>query len=362
MLEFEWPLIFLLLPLPLLAYWLLPCARQQQAAVRVPFYAELSSLQEHNAKRSQGGPPKVVFLSLLWLCLLTAAAAPSWIGDAITLPSEGRDLMLAVDLSGSMQREDMQIKGRNVDRLTAVKAVLSEFIEQRKGDRLGLILFADNAYVQAPLTFDRKTVQRFMDEAQIGFAGEKTAIGDAIGLAVKRLRERPGDNHVLVLLTDGTNNAGEVKPIAAAKVAAENGIKIYTVAVGSDEMQRGGFFGRSINPSADLDERPLKEIADITGGQFFRARDPAQLMSIYQHLDQLEPIEDEQLTFRPQKALFYWPLSAALLLSVLFALGRLHWQSIAGAFTTGYGAGNAKPAQPARKNPADLANKRGLNS
>jgi Ca-activated chloride channel family protein len=176
-------------------------------------------------------------------------------------------------------------------------------------------------------------VQQFLREAQIGFAGEEsTAIGDAIGLSVKRLRNRPGDRHVMILLTDGQNNGGEVQPIPAAKLAADNNVVIYTIGVGADEMIMPGMFGssfgsRRVNPSADLDEETLKTIAELTGGQYFRARNPEQLMQIYQILDQLEPVEDKQQSFRPQKALFYWPLAIGLLLSVLLALSALPWSS-----------------------------------
>lgn len=328
MLTFVMPWIFLLTPLPLLAYRLLPKAKQQQAAVRVPFYTELNQLEHSTSSSLTQRKLKLGTVCLIWLGLITAAAGPTWIGDPITLPSSGRDLLIAVDLSGSMDIEDMQVRGEAVPRIIAVKAVLDDFIQRRQGDRLGLVVFGSQAYVQAPLTFDRTTVQRFLKETQIGFAGENTAIGDAIGLSVKRLRDRPGDRHVMVLLTDGQSNSGAVKPLPAAKLAADNNIIIYTVGVGADEMLVPGFFGssfgsRRVNPSADLDEKTLREIANITGGQYFRARNPEELINIYHLLDELEPVEDNEQTFRPQKALFYWPLAAALILSGLLALGAL---------------------------------------
>ena len=332
MLTFELPWVIYLLPLPLLAFWILPKAKQQQAAVRVPFYSELSGLQQQTTSAINQRKLRLSSLALIWCGLIAAASGPTWIGDPISLPASGRDLLLAVDLSGSMKIEDMVVRGEQAERIIAVKAVLNDFIQRRKGDRLGLVLFGSQAYVQAPLTFDRTTVQRFMKEAQIGFAGEQnTAIGDAIGLSVKRLRDRPGDRHVMILLTDGQNNGGEVKPIPAAKLAAENNIIIYTVGVGADEMITKGIFGssfgsRKVNPSADLDEKTLQQIADLTGGKYFRARNPEQLLEIYRILDELEPVEDKQETFRPQKALFYWPLSVALGLSGLLALGLLPWR------------------------------------
>jgi Ca-activated chloride channel family protein len=292
----------------------------------VPFFQQLSStpLEQQRVTTRQTLP--LIIATLLWLSLLMAAASPTWIGEPVTLPNEGRDLMLAVDLSESMQIEDMDVNGERSNRLIAVKAVLNDFIERRKGDRLGLILFGSQAYVQAPLTFDRDTVRQFLLEAQIGFAGGQTAIGDAIGMAVKRLRKRPGDEHVLVLLTDGANTAGAVQPLAAARFAAENNITIYTVGIGAEELVTPGLFGssfgaRRINPSADLDENTLQQIASLTGGQYFRARSPKELLSIYQLLDELEPIDDEAQTFRPIKRLYYWPLGFALVLSALGALG-----------------------------------------
>lgn len=337
MLSFDMSWVLYLLPLPLLIYRLLPRAQQQQSAVRVPFYSELTQLQHSSTRSKQQRPVRALALAAIWLCLLCSAAGPNWIGEAISLPTSGRDLLLAVDLSGSMKIEDMDVRGELAPRINAVKVVLDDFIQRRKGDRLGLILFGTNAYVQAPLTFDRKTVQRFMREAQIGFAGEEqTAIGDAIGLSVKRLRERPGDRHVMILLTDGANNGGEVKPIPAAKLAAQENVIIYTVGIGADEMVLPGLFGgsfgsRRVNPSADLDEKTLQKVANLTGGKYFRARNPEELINIYQLLDELEPVEDKQQTFRPRKALFYWPLSAALTISLCLALAALNWRQWLGA-------------------------------
>lgn len=348
MLGFDLPWIFYLLPLPVIAYWLLPKAKQQHAAVRVPFFAELSELQHSNSTSINQRKLRLTSLCLIWCGLITAASGPTWIGDPITLPSSGRDLLLAVDLSGSMNIEDMKVRGEVAPRIIAVKAVLNDFIQRRKGDRLGLVVFGSQAYIQAPLTFDRATVQRFLKEAQIGFAGEKnTAIGDAIGLSVKRLRDRPGERHVMILLTDGQNNGGSVQPIPAAKLAAENNIIIYTVGVGADEMVVPGLFGsnfgsRRVNPSADLDEKTLQEIATLTGGKYFRARNPEELMNIYHLLDELEPVEVNEQTYRPQKALFYWPLGFAFALSAMIAISMLPWKFWFGAILPK----STKPSSP----------------
>jgi Ca-activated chloride channel family protein len=332
MLGFDYPWAALLAVLPVLVYLLWPRARQQQAALLVPFFNEFAS-NELTVPRRIRQRGRLAALTLWWLLLVAAACGPHWIGAEIDLPASGRDLMLAVDLSGSMKIPDMVIGNDRVERIVAIKSVVDDFIKKRKGDRIGLIVFASNAYVQAPLTFDLDTVGRFLREAQIGFAGEETAIGDAIGLAIKRLRDRPGNRHVLILLTDGANNSGNVTPAAAAKLAAENHIAIYTIGVGADELIIPGPFGtgfgaRRVNPSQDLDEEALKNIASITGGRYFRARNPEELAGIYQLLDQLEPVADKSQTYRPQRALFYWPLSAAFLFSIGAALRALRWRSI----------------------------------
>ncbi len=255
---------------------------------------------------------------LCWLLLVLACGRPQWLGEAVELPRSGRDLLLAVDLSGSMQTEDFRIGRRSVDRLTALKVVAEDFIEQRLGDRLGLILFGEQAYVQTPLTLDRQTVKRLLDEAVIGLAGDKTAIGDAIGLAVKRFKPDQERQRVLILLTDGANTAGRVPPLKAAELAAERGLKIYTIGIGAEAMEvRSFFFSQTLNPSADLDEKTLTAIAEKTGGRYFRARDTEQLAEIYALLDRLEPVEREKDLFRPVTELYVWPLGLALACSLL---------------------------------------------
>jgi Ca-activated chloride channel family protein len=319
-LEFAWPWLFTLLPLPLLVAWLMPRAGELQGtALRVPFYAGLS-------RAASGGqsPPsrwRLLLAALAWVLLVCAAARPQFVGAPVSLPVTGRDLLLAVDISGSMATEDMQLGQQVTDRLTAVKAVAGNFIDHRKGDRLGLILFGDQAYLQTPLTFDRETVRTLLNEAAIGLAGKSTAIGDAIGLAVKRLRERPAENRVLILLTDGANTSGSVDPLKAAELAAREGVRIYTIGVGADEMLVRGFFGTQRVASTELDEATLSAIAQKTGGQYFRARDIEGLQKIYALLDKLEPVSQDEQTFRPVHELYPWPLSGALLLTALMALG-----------------------------------------
>ncbi len=321
MLDFQWTWLLALAPLPLFAL-ILPSAQKREPALKVPFYKSAAELREQQPGRSGGGKFNKLILWLIWLSCLAAAANPQWVGEAERMPSSGRDLLLAVDISGSMKIEDMQYRGNTINRLQATKIVVSDFVQERKSDRLGLILFGTQAYLQTPLTYDRETVNTLLWEAQIGFAGEKTAIGDAIGLAVKRLRQRPDTSRVLILLTDGSNNAGALNPDRAAELAQQNNVKIYTIAFGADEMITQGFFGpRRINPSQDIDEEALRRVARQTGGQYFRARNLEELGAIHEQLNRLEPIELDEATFRPTRSLVHWPLSLAFGLSLLWALG-----------------------------------------
>lgn len=325
MFDMQWPWLLVLAPLPLLM-GLLPPKKRIEAALRVPFYQHASQLEQQSRLRAGKRPAKLLSLWIIWLCCLFAATNPQWVGEPTSMPSSGRDLLMAVDISGSMEQTDMVANGRRITRLMAVKKVIGDFVVRRSADRLGLILFGAQAYLQAPLTYDRDTVNQLLQEAQIGFAGRETAIGDAIGLAVKRLRDRPNASRVLVLLTDGANTAGVLAPDKATELAQKAGIKIYTIAFGADEMEVPGIFGsRTVNPSADLDESTMIAIAEKTGGKYFRARNLEELDSIHRELDRLEPIEMEAETFRPVQTLFYWPLSFALLLSLVFAASYL-WQ------------------------------------
>jgi Ca-activated chloride channel homolog len=261
---------------------------------------------------------------LMWLLLLCAIARPQWLGEPIELPSKGRDLMLAVDLSGSMQIEDMVINGKTVDRFSLIQNVLGEFIERRNGDRLGLILFADHAYLQAPLTQDRRSIATFLADAQIGLVGKQTAIGEAIALAVKRFDQVSESNRVLVLLTDGSNNAGNIEPDVAAEIAAKRNVTIYTVGVGAEVMERRTIFGKErVNPSMDLDEAQLQRLATMTNGYYFRAKNSEELAQIYQKIDQLEPVSRDNLSYRPKSELFFWPLLGALFMSLWISLSQV---------------------------------------
>jgi len=320
-LTLAWAWLLLLLPLPwLVRRWLSAAPRAGLQALKVPWFAMMASARAGWMKK----PVMAAIASLAWALLVLAAARPQWVGEIETLPVTGRDLLLAVDISGSMDTQDMILDRQAVNRLAVVKKVAGEFIQRRRGDRVGLILFGSRAYLQTPLTFDTETTAVLLEESEIGLAGRETAIGDAIGLAVKRLRDDAASQRVLILLTDGANTSGEVQPMQATEFAAREGMTIYTVGVGADEMMVQDFFGsRLVNPSADLDEDTLKAIAERTGGAYFRARDAEALARIYEQLDKLEPVESDHEAIRPVDELFFWPLSAAFLLVLCMTVFNL---------------------------------------
>ena len=319
-----WPWMLLALPLPLLVNRLLPEATSaSDAGLRVPSLGAFEVLRD----RSRGEQLlswKAWVAAIAWILLVVAVARPERVGDELDVPVSGRNLMLAVDLSGSMDQKDFELGNRRVDRLTATKAVASDFISRREGDRIGLILFGERAYLQVPLTLDRETVKVLLLEAFIGLAGEKTAIGDAITLAVKRIHDQQvsGGEQVLVLLTDGANTAGEIPPLKAAELARQVGLRIYTIGIGAEQLEVSSLLGgrRSINPSADLDEDTLIAIAEMTGGRYFRAVDTAALQDIYRLVDELEPVEEPEAGFRPVKSLYYVPLGGAFALAALLCI------------------------------------------
>lgn len=325
MLDFAWLWSVCLLPLPWLLRRVLPAARvRREAALQVPFYDDLSRFG--GAPAGSVRKPKVwrYLAVLLWFLLVLAAMRPQWLGEPVQMPLSGRDLMLGLDISGSMREQDFQVQGRVVSRLDAVKLVAKEFIRRRQGDRVGLILFGDNAYIQTPLTYDLQTVQHFLDESVVGLIGMSTAIGESIGLAIKRLRQRPQEARVFVLLTDGANTAGAVLPREAARFAAEQGVRIYTIGVGAEQVVARGVFGnRVINPSMALDEPLLQEVAQVTGGRYFRARNTGEMEEIYRQIDELEPTATDERSQRPLAELYVWPLALALALSALLGWLRI---------------------------------------
>ena len=313
-----WPWALLALPLPIFAYLLLPASRApQERALRVPDINSYSELTDggSNIRRGWIG---IFLLCLMWISLLAATARPQTFGEPLGVPVTGRDLMLCIDISGSMRETDLYDGNKRATRMAVVKKVARDFILRRSGDRIGLIMFGTQAYVQTPLTYDHQTVEHFLDEAVVGLAGRSTAIGDAIGLGVKRLRDRPQASRVLILLTDGENSEGVVDPVDAARVAAQNSIRIHTIGVGSDSA--GSVFGLPLGRGrSELDERTLQTIATATGGTYFRARNRQELENIYLEIDQLEPSDQDNNAYRPMREMFAYPLAVALLASAMWA-------------------------------------------
>ena len=313
-----WALSLIALPLLML---LLPAYKESRDSVRVPFFeklVELSQQRLHSGaiilRRDRFQSVLVVFM---WVCLVLAAGKPEWVGAPIEQQKSGRDLMIAVDLSGSMETQDFVLpNGKQVNRLQAVKTVLAELASQRDGDRLGLIVFGSASYLQAPFTNDHVVWSKLLAEAEIGMAGQSTVFGDAIGLAIKLFKESASDNRVLIILTDGNDTGSIVPPIDAAKVAAAYDIRIYTIAVGDPA---------SVGEDA-LDMDIIRRVADITGGQTFKALDQSALKRAYQTIAELEPDLYETISFRPRQSLHWVPLGTALILYTLYH-GYRAWQA-----------------------------------
>ncbi len=316
--EFAWPWVILLLPLPwLLRRWWRPAPPGQALHLPQPG-VELSAVAD---RRTRGAAAWL--LALAWLCLLAAAARPQSLGPPQAQQRSGRAVMLAVDLSGSMRTPDMELAGQSVSRFEAVEAIAGDFISRRSGDEMGLILFGSQAFLVTPLTYDLSAVRAQLQGAAVGLAGSQTAIGDAIAVAVKRLSALPEQARVLVLLTDGVNNAGSITPREAARAAKAAGVRIYTIGIGATQMRVPGFFGMQIvNPSADLDAGMLTAIAKETGGRFFRATDSRELAEAYRAINALEPMPQRGPVLRPRHELFRWPLLASLVLLLLAIVPR----------------------------------------
>jgi Ca-activated chloride channel family protein len=325
MITFAWPFMLLALPLPWLIHrWLPAQSTLPSSGLKVPYLQDFDHVSTEMNRTTSSWLIRLA--ALAWTCLILACCRPQWYGELIGQPSSGRELMMAVDVSGSMAQEDFEIQNQMVDRLTATKIIASDFLKQRSGDRIGLILFGTTAHIQTPLTYDLTTVSTLLNEAFIGITDDKpaTSIGDAIGLAIKRLSDTDSDSRVLILLTDGANTAGQLTPLQAADLAQKKQLTIYTIGIGAEELIVKGFFGNQrINPSRDLDEATLKAIADKTGGQYFRARNTAELKQIYALLDQLEPIEYDPLFFRPITELYIWPMSMVLLMLFILIVIRM---------------------------------------
>lgn len=325
MFEFAFAWAFLLLPLPWLVRWLAPASPSSQTPLALPRAARFISprqVQQPAMWRIWALP------ALVWLALVTTLAAPQWVGEPVPVTQERREMMIALDLSGSMQADDMTLNGRQVTRLQAAHHILADFIERRHGDRIGLIVYADDAYIYSPLTNDLNSLATLAREAQIGLAGQRTALGDAIALSIANLEETDHEyTPVVVMLTDGMINTGSIDAAEALQLARNTRVRIHTIGIGSDEMIVQGLFGdRRINPSAELDEQFLSQIAQSTGGEFFRARNEQEMRRIYELIDELEPIASDDQQLRPRKSLAHWPLAAAFIIFVITLLMNIFRQ------------------------------------
>ena len=304
--------------------WFWPQRRADAAALRVPYADQLHAVARAQRVSALRMPRWLAWLG--WFLLCAALARPQQLGEVIQPPREARQMMLAVDLSGSMSEPDMVLGGNVVDRLTAAKAVLSDFLDRRDGDRVGLLVFGQRAYALTPLTADLTSVRDQLADSVVGLAGRETAIGDAIALSVKRLREQKQGQRVVVLLTDGVNTAGVVNPLKAAELAKAEGVRVHTIAFGGSGSY--SLFGVPIPAGGndDIDEDGLRKIAEQTGGRFFRARDTEELAGIYAELDRLEPVKELGPSVQPRVERYYWPLGAAIIIALLAYVLPRRWR------------------------------------
>ncbi len=312
MITFSHLWVLLLLPLPFVVRSLLPAHRERSVALYTPWFTRL--LEFSGRKSSRGASTarrsavRAVSVALTWSFVVIALAKPQWVGPPIHKQIPTRDLMLIVDLSGSMETEDFQnADGKKISRLDAVKEVVGDFLVRRKGDRVGLIVFGNAPFVQVPFTQDLEASRILLEETAVRMAGPKTALGDSIGLAIRTFEESKVEQRVIIALTDGNDTGSQIPPAKAAAIAADEGITIHTVAVGDPEAAG----------EEKLDEAALKEMARITGGQFFHASDREELAGIYTELDRIETRNVETLSHRPRRDLYHWALGMAFALSVV---------------------------------------------
>jgi Ca-activated chloride channel family protein len=320
MFTLTYPWLLVVLALPLLVHWLLPLYRETRMAVWVPFLDRLVRLTGQQPASGavvlHAAAVQRLFLVVAWVCLVVALARPQWIEDPIIKTRPVRDLMLAVDLSGSMDTTDFtDTSGKQVNRLTAVKQVLDEFLTRRQGDRVGLVFFGSAPFLQAPFTEDIAVVRALLDEAQVRMAGPSTAFGDAIGLAINAFEQSTTKERVLIVLTDGNDTDSQVPPRKAAEIAQDKGITIYCV--GAGEPQAAG--------EDKLDEATLKAVAETTGGAYYWAANRTQLADIYRRIDQLQPHKVESTSYRPKRDLFHWPLGMFVGLGLAYHAVCIAW-------------------------------------
>ena len=318
MLEFAYPLALLAIPLPLLAWWLLPPQRERVSALRVPFFEQIAAAAGSEARAGavilRRRWVQLLVAVLVWLLLVAGLAKPEWVGEPIVRVEAARDIMLSIDLSGSMDYVDFPGgDGTDVSRFMAVQRVVDRFVAEREADRIGLIVFGTKAYLQLPFTRDLDTARALVDLMDVGMAGPKTALGDSIGLAIRSFETSEVDDRLLILLTDGNDTASKMTPINAADIAKLNGVEIYTIGIG-DTVATG-------EDRVDFDT--LAAIARRTGGEFYNAEDEAALDAVYRRIDQTAAADVRTQSWRPRESLVHWPVGIAVILVLLTYTGLL---------------------------------------
>jgi Ca-activated chloride channel family protein len=318
--QLEYPWLLAVLPVPLLIWWLVPAYREETTAIRIPFFGEVADAAGVVPTQGSVVPRKNwvqrLLAPLCWLLIVLALARPQFVEPPITKTEPQRDLMLALDLSQSMDTRDFRDPaGQQEARVDAVKQVVSDFVKRRQGDRVGLIAFGDAPYPLVPFTLDHLTVQTMIGSALPGMAGPRTALGDAIGLAIKMFADSKAPEKVLVVLTDGNDTASKMPPDRAADIASQNSIVVHTVGIGDPDAEG----------EDKLDVGVLQKIASATGGRYFFGQDQSQLAEIYATLDKITPANQKTLSWRPKIELFSYPLGAALLLLIVYHLFSWLW-------------------------------------
>ena len=317
MVQFAWGWLFILLPVPFAIWKWMPKSESRHTSLRIPFFRQVTNRALTDSATSRTA---LIVAMAAWISLVAAVARPLWIEESVKIPVTGRDLLVALDISGSMETADFS--NSRMTRFEAVQRIASEFIKRRIGDRVGLILFGSQPYLYAPLTFDVRTVADFLGDSRVGFAGKRTAIGDTIALAVKVLRERSAENRILILLTDGENSAGTLTPTKAMEIAVEYGVRIFVIGIGPDQSLK----------NADPSKNVLPQIAETSGGVYFHAASSEKLEQIYQEIDEFEPIETDERTFTKAYELYPWFLGLAMLMFGLLVLRNatvhLKWRSV----------------------------------
>ncbi|MGX5820367.1 VWA domain-containing protein [Chitinophaga lutea] len=304
--------VFFLLPLPLLVWWLVPPLRRRRSALLAPFFQRAAAVSGERPRRSAWVSKRSwigwIVLSLCWICLLGAASSPRFVSEPGKQPRTVRSFLIAADVSYSMAQTDWVVHGKRMSRWDAVKLLMKDFVEKRKSDQISLVVFGSNAFLQAPLTTDLPTISWLLDQTEVGMAGQMTNIGDAIAFSVKVLQEDTIPQKVMFLLTDGVDTGTDILPLDAANMAQKDSITIYTMGIGTAGTGSG----------YDLDEKTLRAVADVTGGQYFNAKNEAQLNEVYATLDKLAPVTYEEVQYKPVTLLYYYPLAAGALLAITF--------------------------------------------